>query len=340
MPQATEFDIPFQPKTSPYLAWVRPRTLTWVREHDLLRSDDAERRFLSWDLTRAAALIYANAATRDDLLKIANFFALGFLFDDQADYRSPESVDRFVLAVHEMIAIPLRPPTAPLEFACPATRALRELWERMTDEMSPLWCDRFALDYGRFQASNAHEARLSARAEVLELPAYLRLRRATVGLFYSMDQTEWAGRYELAPRVLTHPVFAGLREATNDTVAWMNDIHSHDREAARQDPHNLLTVLARHHDLTAAQAVGRATDMTYSALRRFVRLRGEVPAMLDELRLSAPERDAVGESVAGMENWLRGNHDWARATGRYRSTGDAAECPEDLLSVPAHTGAV
>ena len=43
----------------------------------------------AWDLTHAAARIYPNAATRDDLLKIANFFAPGFLFDDQADYRTP-----------------------------------------------------------------------------------------------------------------------------------------------------------------------------------------------------------------------------------------------------------
>jgi hypothetical protein len=332
MPQATRFELPFPLRVSPHLSWARPRTIAWARAHDLIRSDDAERRFASWDLTRAAACIYPNAATRDDLLKIANFFALGFLFDDQADYRSAESVDRFVRVVHEMVAIPLRPPSAPLELVCPATRALRELWERMTDEMSPLWCDRFALDYGRFHVAHAYEARLSARGEVPDLVAYTHLRRATVGIIYSLDQTEWAGRYELAPQVLAHPLFAELRAATTDTVAWMNDIHSHERETARHDPHNLLTVLTRHHDMTATQAVDKATAMTYTALHRFVRLRDNVPGMVDQLRLIGSERHAVGESLAGMENWLRGNHDWARATGRYQSTGDAATYSEDLLS--------
>jgi hypothetical protein len=331
MPQATEFEIPFPPRTSPYLSWVRPRTLVWVREHDLIRTADTERQFLSWDLTRAAARIYPNAATRDDLLKIANFFALGFLFDDQADYRTPDSTDRFVRVVHEMIAIPLRPPGAPLALACPATRALRELWEQMTDEMSPQWCDRFALDYGRFHAANAYEARLSASGEVLDLAAYTSLRRATVGLFYSLDQTEWAGRYTLASQVLAHPLFAALREATTDTVAWMNDIHSHERETARQDPHNLLTVLTRRHGMTSAQAVEKAIEMTYAELGRFIKLRDTVPVMLDELRLEHAERRAVHESVAGMENWLRGNHDWARTTSRYHPT-DAASRPEDVLA--------
>jgi hypothetical protein len=201
----------------------------------------------------------------------------------------------------------------------------------MTNEMSPLWCDRFALDYGRFHAANAYEARLSAHGEIPDLATYTRLRRATVGIFYSLDQTEWAGRYELGPQVLAHPLFAELRETTNDTVAWMNDIHSHERETVRQDPHNLLTVLT-HHGMTATQAVTKATDMTYAALHRFIRLRDTVPGILDELRLSDTDRRAVGESVAGMENWLRGNHDWARTTGRYRPADADTPCPEDVLS--------
>jgi hypothetical protein len=32
-----------------------------------------------------------------------------------------------------------------------------------------------------------------------------------------------------------------------------------------------------------------------------------------------------------MENWIKGNHDWARTTGRYRAT-DATTRPEDVLS--------
>ncbi len=329
MPQAVEFDIPVPARTSPYLSWVRPRTMHWVREHDLIRSDDAERQFLSWDLALAAALTFPNAATTDDLLKITNFFAVGFLFDDQADCRSTGSTDRYVRIAHEMLAIPLRPPGAPLELVCPATVALRELWQRMTDEMSPQWCDRFALDYARFHAACAHEARLSVRGEVPDLATYIALRRATVGIFYSLDQTEWAGRYELAPQVVAHPLITELRAITNDIVAWMNDIHSHDRETARQDPHNLLTVLT-HHGMIATQALDVATRMTNTALRRFVRLRDEIPDMLDKLGLDSSERHAVGESVAGMENWIRGNHDWARTTGRYRPT-DAEVRPEDVL---------
>jgi hypothetical protein len=327
VPQTVEFDIPFPARISPYLSWVRPRTAAWVREHNLVRSDDAERQFLSWDLSYAVARIYPNTATPEDLLKIANFFALGFLFDDQADYRAPGSVDRYMRVTLEMIAIPLRPPDAPLELVCPATRSLRELWARMTEEMGPRWCDRFAVDYGHFHAANAYEARMSARGEIPGLAAYTSLRRATVGIFYSLDQTEWAGCYELPPMVVAHPLFTELGQATNDTVAWMNDIHSYERETARLDPHNLLTVLA-HRGMSITQAVDEATGMVRAAMRRFVELRDKVPALLDELRLDHTERRAVAESVAGMENWISGNHDWARTTGRYQ-TADAANRQED-----------
>jgi hypothetical protein len=200
----------------------------------------------------------------------------------------------------------------------------------MTGEMSPRWCERFALNYARFHAACAHEARLSARGAVPELDAYVALRRVTIGILYSLDQTEWAGQYELTPQAAAHPLITALRAATNDIVAWMNDIHSHEREAARRDPHNLLTVLINH-GMTGTQALDEATRMTNAALRRFIRLRDDLPVMLDELRLDPSERHAVGESVAGMENWIRGNHDWARSTGRYRPA-DAAARSDDVLS--------
>jgi hypothetical protein len=50
------------------------------------------------------------------------------------------------------------------------------------------------------------------------------------------------------------------------------------------------------------------------------------------LWLPQHERQAVDESVRGMGNWIKGNHDWARITGRYQVTPGSTTTTSDMLT--------
>ena len=72
-------------------------------------------------------------------------------------------------------------------------------------------------------------------------------------------------------------------------------------------------VLAHHEGLPLEAAVGKAARMHDDEARRFVRLEGRLPSFGGAL-------DARLERyVASLRARMRGNLDWARESGRYRS---------------------
>jgi hypothetical protein len=342
MPQDLPFDISFAAPVSPHADGARERHLEWVRAAGLVRSEAGLREYESWDLPQAAARTYPHASA-EDMYMLMNWFSLAFLFDDQFDAHEDERAVRVAEVSREMIAIPFRPPGSPPDVACPVTLAWSEVWAWLSDGMSETWRNRFASSWARFLAAHAHEVRLSASGEVLGLTDYLALRRITVGIHHSIDAAERSRRFEVPAQVQAHELMREMRNAAANAIAYMNDIHSLEREERRGDPHNLVTVLRRDRHLSRAAAIGEAVRMTIEHLEMYSTLESQVPGLCDDLGLAEDERAAVEMGVEGIRNWIRGNYDWALNTGRYAAakSGEAAEAEregrgfvDDLLSQP------
>lgn len=312
--RAFVLDIPA--RTSPDLVRARRVLDEWIPASGLVRSEEGFQRLRSWDLALGAASVYPDA-TGDDLDLFCRWFCLAFLFDDQFDIRDPDRPARVGEVVRELITIPLRPPGIPPDIRCPITIAWAEVWPGLAEGMTNTWQDRFAVDWGRFQAAHAHEIALTAHSEPISLPGYIELRRVTVGIQHSLDAAERAGRFEVPPHACAHPLMRALRLAAVDVIAFMNDIHSLEREERRGDTHNLVTVLSRQGNLTRTQAIDEAVGMTATRLRDLKKLEARIPAMCRELRLSAREAADLHRGVQAIHHWIRGNHDWGLRTGRY-----------------------
>jgi hypothetical protein len=340
MPQDLSFAIPFAAPVSEHLDRARERHLVWVRSRDLIRSAAGMEEYMSWDLPQAAARTYPHASA-DDMFMLMNWFSLAFLFDDQFDSGAAGHADRVASASREMIAIPFRPPGTPVDVVGPITLAWAEVWAWLRDGMSESWQNRFASSWARFLAAHAHEVRLSASGAILDLPQYLALRRITVGIHHSIDAAERSRGFEVPAQVQAHPVMRDMRATAADTIAFMNDIHSLEREERRGDPHNLVTVLRRQIGCSRQGAIDEAARMTADRLELYLRLESQLSDTCRQLRLGSAELTAVAMGVEGIRNWIRGNHDWALATGRYSAakTGLAAMAErggrgsvDDLLS--------
>ncbi|WP_436774432.1 terpene synthase family protein [Yinghuangia sp. YIM S09857] len=315
MPQSVHFTIPFASRVSPDLDRARPRNLDWTWEHGLVRGEAGLREYASWDLAQAAARTYPHA-TGDDLDMLINWFGFAFLFDDQFD-ASGDRPSQVSAVAREMIAIPFRPVGTPPDVVCPVTLAWVEIWPQMCAGMSETWQNRFASNWARFMAAAVCEIHLAAHGEVMDLDGYLALRQHTVGLQHSLDAVERIGGFEVPPQAQAHPVMRRLRHATTDCIAYMNDIHSLDREEARGDRHNLVTVLKRHLGCSRSAALDEAIRMTYALLDEVIELHARIPDMCDELQLTDEERKSVELGVAGTGDWIRGNYEWGLASGRY-----------------------
>ncbi|MEV6316572.1 terpene cyclase [Streptomyces sp. NPDC051776] len=341
MPQNVRFEIPFVTPVSPHLAAARERHLRWVWNAGLVRSEAAFKEYESWDLAQAAARTYPHAGATD-MVTLMNWFSLAFLFDDQFDTGKPDRSDRIAEVARELIVTPLRPAGTPPRVECPITLAWAEVWEQLADGMSLAWRGRFAASWGRFLVAHTEEIDLAARGVTLGSAAYRAFRRRTVGIHHSIDAGERSRRFEVPAQVQSHPTMIGLRDMAADTIGFMNDIHSLEREQRRGDGHNLVSVLRDERGGSWADAIDEAVRITEACLRKYLRLEAHVPAMCDELGLDDAQRDRVRMGVEAIRHWINGNYEWALNTGRYAAAKDtpaaAAEQQgrgslDDLLAV-------
>jgi germacradienol/geosmin synthase len=330
MPQDIPFVVPFAAPVSPHLQAARTRHLAWVESRGLVVSEAGMAEYTSWDLPQAAARTYPYASA-EDMYMLMNCFSLAFLFDDQFDANVPGYAARVSEVAREMITIPFRPPRSQPDVRCPITAAWSEVWTWLSDGMSLTWRNRFASSWARFLAAHTHEVRLSAEVSVLGLAEYLALRRITVGIHHSIDAAERSRRFEVPAQVQAHPLMQQMRDSAADAIAYMNDIHSLEREERRGDPHNLVTVLCRERALSRSAAIEAATRMAVDRLGRYLRLEVQLPALCDELVLGPDDRRAVEMGAEGIRNWIRGNYDWALYSGRYAAAKSSTAAQAERL---------
>ncbi|MFJ8795690.1 7-epi-alpha-eudesmol synthase [Streptomyces sp. NPDC102462] len=331
MPQDVTFDLPFETPVSPHLEYARSRHLRWVWDMGLVRSQAGFAEYRSWDLPQAAARTYPHASA-DDMVVLMNWFSLAFLFDDQFDAGRPDRADRIAEVARELIVTPLRPAGTRPRVVCPITVAWAEVWRHLSDGMSLTWRSRFAASWGRFLVAHCEEVDLAARglAGTLTLDEYTAFRRRTVGIHHSIDAGERSRRFEVPAEVQAHPVMERMRDLAADTIGFMNDIHSFERERRRGDGHNLICVLQRERGGSWQDAADEAYRMTTECLQEYVALEARVPRMCDDLGLDEAARQRVRMGVEAIQHWINGNYEWALTTGRYAAAKEGPAVNAEL----------
>ncbi|MGA6225955.1 7-epi-alpha-eudesmol synthase [Streptomyces umbrinus] len=331
MPQDVRFDLPFTTPVSEHLEYARARHLRWVWDKGLVRSQAGFEEYRSWDLPQAAARTYPHAS-QDDMVVLMNWFSLAFLFDDQFDSGRPDRADRIAEVARELIATPLRPAGITPRVACPITVAWAEVWAHLSDGMSLTWRTRFAASWGRFLVAHTEEVDLAARglAGTLDLQEYAEFRRRTVGIHHSIDAGERSRGFEVPAEVQAHPLMERMRDLAADTIGFMNDIHSFEREKRRGDGHNLIAVLHRERRCGWQEAADEAVKMTTDSLAEYLRLEAQVPQMCDELGLDENDREKVRMGVEAIQHWINGNYEWALTSGRYAADKESPAARAEL----------
>lgn len=331
MPQDVRFDLPFGTPVSEHLEYARARHLRWIWDMGLVRSLAGFEEYKSWDLPQAAARTYPYASA-DDMVVLMNWFSLAFLFDDQFDANQPDRADRIAEVARELIVTPLRPAGTRPRVVCPITLAWAEVWEHLSTGMSLTWQTRFAASWGRFLVAHCEEVDLAARglAGTLGLDEYAAFRRRTVGIHHSIDAGERSRGFEVPSQVMAHPLMERMRDLAADTIGFMNDIHSFERERRRGDGHNLIAVLHRERGCNWQQAADEAYRMTTACLDEYLELEARVPRMCDELGLDEEERARVRMGVEAIQHWIEGNYEWALTSGRYTAAKEGPAATAEL----------
>jgi germacradienol/geosmin synthase len=180
--------------------------------------------------------------------------------------------------------------------------------------------------------AHTEEVDLAARglAGTLDLQEYAEFRRRTVGIHHSIDAGERSRGFEVPAEVQAHPLMERMRDLAADTIGFMNDIHSFEREKRRGDGHNLIAVLHRERRCGWQEAADEAVRMTTDSLAEYLELEAQVPQMCDELGLDEDDRAKVRMGVEAIQHWINGNYEWALTSGRYAADKESPAAKAEL----------
>lgn len=318
MPQDVRFDIPIPPRCNPHEAEAAQHNVEWLRHHRMLDGADAAAMYGSWGLANLAARCWPDVDA-DELGLAVDLKSFYFLFDDQFDGPQGDVPSRVAAVCEELIDIVHQSPGATPR--SPVARAFADLWARSRQGMSRSWVARTAHDWERYFASYAPEAVNRRSRAIPTMDDYLTIRRGSAATESVTDMVERLTRSEVPPVAFHSPQIRLMRQIAADVPFLCNDVYSYEKEAARGDVYNLVTVLCHQHRCSVSQAVDDIRDMVAGQVRRFLQLRDEVPQMLDDIGAAGPERQRVVRYVTGLGDWLRGHNDWMSSTTRYRAGG-------------------
>ncbi|MGP3969091.1 terpene synthase family protein [Streptomyces sp. 6N223] len=324
MPQDIAFYLPFRASINAEADRAREHHLAWIRDHDLVRGDEALRRYREWRLTDLAAYAYPDAAP-GDLDLVTDAVCLGFPLDDQFDGDLGHQPERAAALATELAVVSQRPPGPPPPRTAPIVRAHADVWRRSAEGMSPAWRRRAAGNLHRFFRAYVDEATNRHFGVRLDEAAYVALRRQAVGTAPCFDLIERAGHFEVPWAAYYSQEVQTLTRCAGDVIFLCNDVHSVEREEAQGDPHNLVLIRQRDTGRGRREAMAQVAGMVRERVELFLKLSGRLPELADRWGLDGRGRADLERYVAGLRAWMIGNQLWGTATARYAA--DAAEQP-------------
>ncbi|MFI6645357.1 hypothetical protein [Streptomyces sp. NPDC050504] len=177
--------------------------------------------------------------------------------------------------------------------------ALAELWQRTSPEMPTEARERFARWVTEFVAANLDELDAALYGHVPDPVHYLEFRRASAGTDLSVGLT--------GIRPASGPALRRLEDAFADTVGLRNDIYSY-RKEIDEEREVCNAVHCFYHLLGGS--LQDAVDVTYrlfqERIQEFIRVSEHE---------TGPEHTGY---VTALRDWMAGDNQWYRHTGRYR----------------------
>lgn len=302
---------PFLSAISPHVQAVDDATIGWA-EHFHLLTDSATRRHL--ELARVGWLIAGTTpyAGRDGLQLLADWCTWLFLLDDQCDEQGIGTEPESLRALHARSLAILG--GAYLTAAdTPASHALSDLGRRIRAIAAAHDVDRFIMCVAQSFEASIWEARNRAQGIIPTVQCYMEQRALTGGLYMVLALTEIADGIHLAAHLRMHPVVQQLLRCTANAVCWANDLISLPKELKQGDVHNLVIILQHAYGVPLPDALYRAAALHDGQVRTFMDLERRLPPG------TALEQTQLQHYVALLRFWMRGNLDWATASGRYQT---------------------
>ncbi|HEV7758947.1 MAG TPA: hypothetical protein VGO78_08155 [Acidimicrobiales bacterium] len=210
-------------------------------------------------------------------------------------------------------------PANPAKPANPAERGAVDLWARTAPLASAAWVQRLAdhlratLDEMRWAVANIDQDRMANPIEHVES------RRGFGGMPWAAYLVELGCSIELDEATVGLRPIRLMRDTWADAVGLRNDLVSFRKEAeAGEMPSNAVAVIQDFLGCDLGTAAKLVHDLYVARLRQFDHLATvDLPEVVDDLGLDPGKQALVERWIEGMRDWLAGDEQWARESGRY-----------------------
>lgn len=317
MPQDVEFFMPYEEKVATGLSAALDRHLRWARDMGFLPSEAAADRYRFSQHAELGAWFCPEPGHNRDLdlqLDVNGWF---FMVDDAFDVPAGKTADGAVAVCQQLIELLSSPsPAVAGRATSPLVTAFADIWRREREEMSEFWRQRASSTWTGYLAGNLAEEANRRVAAVLTTAEYMRVRRQSIGVLPAYGVGETVGPSEVPPLAWYSNHLAAMRRLTIEHVIMVNDVHSLEKDEARQEK-NLVSLLVGQRGLSRDAAIRQVVRTADDHLRKFQELESGIPLVCDRLALTGAGRTAVHRHVMSMRDMVSGNYHWSRTCGRY-----------------------
>ncbi|EMD35369.1 hypothetical protein CERSUDRAFT_96486 [Gelatoporia subvermispora B] len=297
---------PWPRLVNPHYQKVSVESDAWFRSLHAF-GPKAQTAFEACNFGLLAALAYPKLS-EEHLRTACDLMNLFFAFDEYTDAKGPEVVGDMVDVVMDAIRDPYNPrPEGEIVLG----EIARQFWARAVLTASPTFQERFVEVFQSYTSSVVEEAKDRVDKNIRSVDEYMELRRLTSGAMPCFAVIELG--MDLPAEAFHHPIVQSLRLDAADLIILINDLYSYNREQARGDTHNLLSVIMRHERLDLNGAIAWLKAYSDEKIAHTLDIWEQAGALSWGPRVDTD----MTEYLQGLIWWIRAIDTWHFESTRY-----------------------
>jgi len=205
------------------------------------------------------------------------------------------------------------PPLNPLEMG------LADLWLRTAQPMSMDARRQFRESVQEMTGSWLWELANQIQNRVPDPVDYIEMRRKTFGADLTRNLSQIGRGSDLPAEMYGSRPMVNLANSAGDYACLTNDLFSYRKEIEFEgETHNCALVIQKFLNCDAQHALDMVNDLMAARMRQFQRIVAlELPALSDDFKLNASQRNWLRQYVTSLQDWMAGVLRWHKMCHRY-----------------------
>ncbi len=208
----------------------------------------------------------------------------------------------------------------------PLEMGLANLWLRTAEPMSMDARRQFRESIQEMTGSWLWELANQIQNRVPDPVDYIEMRRKTFGSDMTRSLSQIGIGDDLPAEIYCSSPMVNLTNSAYDHATLTNDLFSYRKEIEFEgEIHNCVLVIEKFFNCSAQHALDMVNDLMVARMRQFQRIVTlELPALSDDFKLNANQRNLLRQYVTSLQDWLAGILKWHEMCHRYPRFEDPA----------------